>query len=111
MSRPARLHAMDQLPAGQPLLAVPVDRGRLAARVVGAACRRDRLACPSPRGLQRAAVESPLSLPPARRANYLRSTQPAGADLARPDLLVANRDAPALLGAMRMLMPGAGRQP
>jgi hypothetical protein len=27
----ARVHAVDDLPAGQPLLAVPVDRGRLAA--------------------------------------------------------------------------------
>ena len=37
---PARLHAMDQLPAGQPVLAIPVDRGRLAARPVSAAHRR-----------------------------------------------------------------------
>ena len=44
--RPARLHAVDQLPAGQPVLGVPVDRGRLAARAVGAAHRRDRLAGP-----------------------------------------------------------------
>ena len=32
---PARLHAVDQLSAGQPVLAIPVDRGRLAARAVG----------------------------------------------------------------------------
>ena len=49
--RPARLHAVDQLPAGQPVLGVPVDRGRLAARPVGAAHRRDRVAGPPPRGL------------------------------------------------------------
>jgi hypothetical protein len=53
VSPPARLHGMGQLPADQPLLAVAVDRGGLAARTVGAACRRDRLACPSPRGLNR----------------------------------------------------------
>ena len=47
--RPARLHAVDHLPAGRPVLAVPVDRGRLAARAVGAAHRRDRLARPPPR--------------------------------------------------------------
>ena len=39
------------LPAGQSLLAVPVDRGRLAARLVGAAHRRGRLAGPPPRRL------------------------------------------------------------
>ena len=48
---PARLHVLDQLPAGQPVLAVPVDRGWLAARAVRAAHRRDRLAGPPPRGL------------------------------------------------------------
>ena len=37
---PARLHAVDQLSARQPVLALPVDRGRLAARAVGAAHRR-----------------------------------------------------------------------
>ena len=57
--RPARLHAMDQLPAGQPVLAIPVDRGRLAARAVGAAHRRDRLAGPPPRGLSRLATTAP----------------------------------------------------
>ena len=60
---PARLHAVDQLPAGQPVLAVPVDRGRLAARAVGAAHRRDRLAGPPPRGLR------------ARRARNLQGVQ------------------------------------
>ena len=39
------------LPTGQPVLVVPVDRGRLAARPVGAADRSDRLAGPTPRGL------------------------------------------------------------
>jgi len=29
--RPARIHAVDELPARQPVLALPVDRGRLAA--------------------------------------------------------------------------------
>ena len=45
--RPARLHAIDHLPAGQPVLAIPVDRGRLAARAVGAAHRPDRVAGPA----------------------------------------------------------------
>src|SRR5580693_3621442 len=49
--RPARVHAVDHLPAGQPVLAVPVDRGRLAARAVGAAYRRHRLAGAPPRRL------------------------------------------------------------
>src|ERR1022692_4953374 len=47
----ARLHAVDQLPAGQPVLALPVDRGRLAARAVSAAHRRNHLAGPPPRRL------------------------------------------------------------
>jgi ABC-2 family transporter len=50
---PARLHAVEQLSARQPVLAVPVDRGRLAARIVDAAHRRHRLAGPPPRGLTR----------------------------------------------------------
>ena len=48
---PARLHAMDQLSAGQPVLALPVDRRRLAARAVSAAHRRHHLAGPPPGGL------------------------------------------------------------
>jgi ABC-type branched-subunit amino acid transport system ATPase component len=43
--------AVDQLPAGQPVLAFPVDRGRLAARAVPAPYRGDDLARPPPRGL------------------------------------------------------------
>ena len=53
---PARLHGVDQLSAGQPVLALPVDRGRLAARAVSAAHRRDRLAGPPPRRLSRLAT-------------------------------------------------------
>ena len=49
---PARVHVLDAVPAGQPVLAVPVDRGRLAARAVGAAPRRHCLAGPPPRGLK-----------------------------------------------------------
>ena len=45
---PARVHAVDELPAGQPVLAIPVDRGWLAARAVSAAHRRHRLAGPPP---------------------------------------------------------------
>ena len=48
---PARLHVLDAVPAGQPVLAVPVDRGRLAARAVTAADCGDRLAGPPPRRL------------------------------------------------------------
>ena len=49
---PARLHAVDDLPAGQPVLAVPVDRRRLAPRALRAPHRDDRLAGPPPRGLR-----------------------------------------------------------
>ena len=52
VSHPARLHAVDQLSAGQPVLAVPVDRGRLAARAVGPTDRRDRVAGPPPGDLR-----------------------------------------------------------
>ena len=48
---PARLHAVDQLPAGQPVLAIPVDQGRLAARPVSAARRHNHLAGPPSRRL------------------------------------------------------------
>ena len=55
---------VDQLPARQPVLALPVDRGRLAARAVGAAHRRDRLAGPPPRRLSRPATAAqPASCP------------------------------------------------
>ena len=57
---PARVHAVDQLPAGQPVLALPVDRGRLAARAVGAAARRDRVAGPPPGGLTRSPTATKL---------------------------------------------------
>ena len=50
---PARLHPMDQLPARQPLLDLPVDRVRLAHRSVAAAPRRDALAGTSPERLGR----------------------------------------------------------
>ena len=53
---PTRLHPMGQLPAGQPLLAVPMDRGGLVARPVGAAHRRDRLARPPSSGMNRSGV-------------------------------------------------------
>ena len=62
--RPARLHAVEQLSARQPVLALPVDRGRLAARAVGAAHRRHCLAGPPP-----------------RRLTYLDSTRPNGSGL------------------------------
>src|SRR5580693_6916365 len=50
---------MGRLPAGQPLLAVPVDRGRLAARAGGTARLRDRVACPPPRSMNHAALAPP----------------------------------------------------
>jgi len=43
-----RLCPLDELSAGQPVLGVPVDRGRLVARTVGAAHQRYRLAGPPP---------------------------------------------------------------
>ena len=61
--RPARLHAVDQLPAGQPVLALPVDRGRLAARAVGAAHRRDHLAGPPPRPRRSLRLTRPATWP------------------------------------------------
>ncbi len=56
--RPARLLAVDQLPAGQPVLALPVDRGRLAARAVCAAHRGNDLAGPAPRHLTHPAMRT-----------------------------------------------------
>ena len=58
--RPARLHGVDQLSARQPVLDLPVDRGRLAARAGSGAHRRRRLAGPPPRRLtsQRTAAEA-----------------------------------------------------
>ena len=49
--RPARVHAVDELPADQPVLAFPVDRGRLAARALADPHRRDHLAGSPPRRL------------------------------------------------------------
>jgi ABC-type branched-subunit amino acid transport system ATPase component len=46
------VQAVDQLPARHPVLAVPVDRGRLAARAVRAVHRRGRLAGPPPGELE-----------------------------------------------------------
>ena len=42
--RPARVHAADEDKLGQPVLALPVDRGRLAARALADPHRRDHLA-------------------------------------------------------------------
>ncbi len=58
---PARLHGVEQLSARQPVLVLPVDRGRLAARAVSAAHRRDRLAGPPPGDLNRLATTAPRS--------------------------------------------------
>ncbi len=64
--RSARLHDVDQLPARQPVLALPVDRGRLAARALGAAHRGHGLAGRPARGLMhsRANDWTCLSSPP-----------------------------------------------
>jgi hypothetical protein len=53
---PARLHGVDQLSAGQPVLALPADRRRLAARAARTAHRHHRLAGPPPGGLNPRAV-------------------------------------------------------
>jgi hypothetical protein len=52
---PARDHPVVELPAAEPLLTVPGDRGRRAARAGGAADRRDHLAGP-PQGRLRSAL-------------------------------------------------------
>jgi len=57
--------AVDAVSAGQQVLAVPVDRARLAARPVGAAHRRHRLAGPPPRRLTHRR-ESLTGFPPPR---------------------------------------------
>ena len=44
-------------PAGQPLLATPVDRGRLPSHAFNAAGHHHRMACPSPRRLNCTAME------------------------------------------------------
>ena len=64
---PARLYATDDLPARQPVLAVPVDRGQLGARAVPTPHSRDRLAGPPARGPKR---RQPLPEPASNhRAN------------------------------------------
>ena len=68
-----RLHELDELPAGQPVLAVPVDRGRLAARAVGAAHRRHRLAGPPPRRLN---IRQQRLNPPAAIVLTAAATRP-----------------------------------
>jgi hypothetical protein len=55
---PARLHAVDHLPASQPVLAIPADPGRPAARAGRGAHRRNRQAGPPPRRLTSPAVRS-----------------------------------------------------
>ena len=62
------------LSARQPVLAVPVDRGRLAARAVGAADRRDRVAGPPPGDLTVASRPARRGLCHVSRQNR----QPAG---------------------------------
>ncbi len=71
--RPARVHAVDELPVGQPVLALPVDRGRLAARAVGAAHRRNGLAGPPPRRLMHPAMRPRGVTPPAVSKPAVRS--------------------------------------
>ena len=61
---PARLHAMDQLPAGQPVLAIPVHRGRLATRAVRAADRRGDGLAVRRRAACRIRRRAPKSRPP-----------------------------------------------
>jgi hypothetical protein len=75
---PARIHAMDEVSARQPVLALPVDRGRLAARAVSAAHRRDRLAGPPPGDLNRLPAPAPDDSNPVKagRRSRLRAGQP-----------------------------------
>ncbi len=67
----ARLHAVDHLPASQPVLAIPVDPGRLAARAVSAAHRGNGLAGPPPRHLTPPAMR-PLRVLPSSGEGFLR---------------------------------------
>src|ERR1022692_1222934 len=60
----------------QPVLAVPVDRGRLAARAVGAAHRRDRLAGPSPGDPNRLATAGEPLRPRAAAEPWVRWRSP-----------------------------------
>ena len=62
------------LSARQPVLAVPVDRGRLAARAVGPADRRDRVAGPPPGDLTGRSALTKRGLCRVSRQNR----QPAG---------------------------------
>src|SRR5215469_12196443 len=50
---------MDELSASQPVLAIPVDRGRLATRTISAAHRGDHLAGPPPRDVNRRPTGAP----------------------------------------------------
>jgi hypothetical protein len=63
--RSARVQDVDQLPAGQPVLALPVDRGGLAARTVRAAHRRNHLAGPPLRRLTPVGASGPPDRPGA----------------------------------------------
>jgi hypothetical protein len=63
----------DQLSAGQPVLAIPMDRERLAARAVPAAHRHHHLAGPSPRCLKH---WQPVNLA-AHRSSHSRVTKTA----------------------------------
>lgn len=58
--RPARLHAVDLVPAGQSVLAIPMDRGRLAARAHDPAYRCSRVAGPPSGGLN-AMIQEPAA--------------------------------------------------
>jgi hypothetical protein len=71
---PPRLHAVDQLSAGQPVLGLPVDRKRLAARAVSAAHRRDHLAGPPPRGVSDPSRSGSV-VRPGTRTTAVRSRQ------------------------------------
>src|SRR5262249_42683486 len=74
---------MDQLPARQPVLALPMDRGWLAARAVGAPHRRDRLAgrAPgtAPAADTRRAVTATRGAPPFPTAPQPHPTRPRAA--------------------------------
>ena len=72
---PPRLHPIPELPAGQPVLALPVDRGRLAVRTVPSPDGNGRLASPPSSGLN---ASSRRKLPPMRPCQRRARVAPNG---------------------------------
>src|SRR5260221_11363660 len=87
---------MDQLPAGQPVLGIPMDRERMAARAVSAAHRRDRLAGSPPRRLSRLATAAQPAI-----CLYLPRS--------RPDLIGADSERGTAWPGLKARSSSAGR--